>query len=80
VYREGRIEKVAMGREEAFRELGEIKKELTEFKKARNAGTAGEWVPWWWWNATSPVANKTVEYELKVIDGAHLVGLEDSWW
>lgn len=80
VYREGRIEKVAMGREEAFRELGEIKKELTEFKKARNAGTAGEWVPWWWWNATSPVVNKTVEYELKVIDGAHLVGLEDSWW
>ncbi|KAF8544573.1 hypothetical protein BDD12DRAFT_872815 [Trichophaea hybrida] len=81
VYRKGRIEKVAMGREEAIREVEVVRKELAEFKKARSSrtGYAPEWVPWWWWNITTPVANKTVEYELRVVEG-QLVGLEDSWW
>jgi hypothetical protein len=75
VFREGRMEKFPMGREEAFEKLEDIRSEYARFRKARKDGTAGDWRPWWWWSAPKVASNDTVVAELKVIDNAKLMGL-----
>ena len=69
----GRTELMAEDR--AVELVRRVAAELQPVKKARKEGKPVE-LPWWFWERPARVANETVETELKVIDGARLIGLE----
>ncbi|KAI5818949.1 hypothetical protein BZA77DRAFT_175119 [Pyronema omphalodes] len=65
---------IGMTREEAIEYIEGVRMELGEYKKAVKAGVALE-KPWWWWEVKRNKLPEEVERELKVIDGAVLVGM-----
>lgn len=75
VFENGVIMRVPMSRDEAFQHLEIMRVEFEAFKKAKNDQTAGDWAPWWYWNRPIVFGNGQIEQELKVINGAKLVGL-----
>ena len=75
VFRDGIVMRIPMGREDAFRHLEAVRVEFEAFRKAKKDQTAGDWMPWWYWERPVVFGNGDIESELKVINGAWLIGL-----
>lgn len=76
VFREGRVVRVEMGREEAIAELERLRREILRYNKTASVGVR----PWWWWDVPGlPTGghHDVVNKELKVIihEGGRLVGM-----